>query len=92
MPPGTDCVAPVGALNMSSGRAEVLVTINPGDGVLPVGGDCDGSTPLRRAGEAMRLVDAAVVRAAGVSNVQLRAPRIVVLPLRDDHVIDSIAA
>ena len=90
MPPGTDCVAPVDVLNIASGRAEVLNTINPGDGVLPVGGDCDGSTPLRRAGEVMRLVDGAVVRAAGVSYVSALAPRIIVLPLREDLVIDSI--
>ena len=50
MPPGTDSVAPFDAVKIG-GRAEALTVINPGDGVLPAGGDCDPAIPLRRAGE-----------------------------------------
>src|ERR1700690_3880295 len=57
MPAGTDSVAPFDAVKMSKGRAEALVTVNPGDGVLPAGSDSDPGNPLRQAGERLRLTD-----------------------------------
>eukprot|EP01031_Cornospumella_fuschlensis_P007364 gene7364-9121_t len=51
LPPDTDSVAPFDAIKVANGNAEALVTINPGDGVLPAGGDSDPAIPLRRAGE-----------------------------------------
>ena len=71
MPTGTDCVAPLDAVKLSGAQAEALATVNPGDGVLPVGGDCDG-TPLRRAGERLRAIDRAVLAAAGVTHLSVR--------------------
>jgi len=90
MPPGADCVAPLDAVKVSGAQAEALATVNPGDGVLPAGGDCDGKTPLRRAGEVLRLIDCAVLGAAGVSYVSAIAPRILIVPLRDGDVIESV--
>ena len=89
MPPGTDCVAAFDAVKVTGGRAEALDTVNPGDGVLPAGADCDGKTPLRRAGDALRSLDGAVFAAAGISHVSVREPRIMVLPLREGDVVDA---
>src|SRR6185437_14290445 len=60
MPPGTDSVAPFDAVKVAGGHAEALVTINPGDGVLAAGGDCDPAIPLRRAGDRLRATDLSV--------------------------------
>jgi molybdopterin biosynthesis enzyme len=51
MPPGTDSVASFDAVKADNGHAEVLASVNPGDGMLPAGGDCDPGIPLRRVGE-----------------------------------------
>jgi molybdopterin biosynthesis enzyme len=91
MPPGTNCVARLDAVTMTAdGRAEVLDTVNPGDGVLPAGGDSDGDVPLRRKGDTVRLLDLIVLRAAGVNEVSAIAARIAVLPLRDDEIVLDI--
>ena len=89
MPPGADCVVAFDAVKVTGGRAEALDTVNPGDGVLPAGADCDGKTPLRRAGDVLRSLDGAVFAAAGISHVSIREPRIMVLPLREGDVVDA---
>ena len=91
MPAGTDCVAPSDAVKVSGGRAEVLNTINPGDGVLPAGGDSDGSTPLRRAGEPLRAVDSAALSAAGITRVSVREPSVRIVPLHANAIIGAAA-
>ena len=91
MPPGTDCVAPFDAVKVSGGRAEVLSTVNPGDGVLPAGGDCDGATALRRAGQPLRAIDSAVFAAAGLARISVREPRVCVLALRRDAIVAATA-
>ena len=64
MPSGTDSVAPLDAVKVTDGRAEALAPVNPGEGVLPAGGDCDPAQPLRRAGEHLRAVDLAALTCA----------------------------
>jgi molybdopterin molybdotransferase len=91
MPPDTDSVAPFDAVKAENGRAEALVTVNPGDGMLPAGGDCDPAIPLRRAGERLRITDIAGFSAAGLARVTVREPRIRVLPLRGSAIIDAAA-
>jgi molybdopterin biosynthesis enzyme len=91
MPPGTDCVAPVDDVKIVDGRAEVLNTVNPGDGVLPAGGDCDGATPLRRAGERLRAIDRAALGAAGIKQLAVRVPIFAIVPSRTSTVIDAAA-
>jgi molybdopterin biosynthesis enzyme len=91
MPPGTDSVAPFDAVKVTNGDAEALVTVNPGDGVLPAGGDCDPAVPLRFAGERLRLTDLAAFAAAGLVRVAAREPRIRVLPLRGSGIIVAAA-
>ncbi|MGH6665995.1 MAG: molybdopterin-binding protein [Pseudolabrys sp.] len=91
MPPGTDGVAPLDAVTMSKGRAEALVTINPGDGVLAAGGDSELGMPLRSAGERLRATDVAALASAGIARVDVRAPRIHVAPLRGNEMIAAVA-
>jgi molybdopterin molybdotransferase len=91
MPPDTDSVAPFDAVKISGGRAEVLTIINPGDGVLPAGADCDPAIPLRRAGERLSLTDLAAFAGAGIARITVREPRIRVLPLRGSGIINAAA-
>lgn len=90
MPPETDCVAPLDVVKVVAGGAEVLGTINSGDGVLSAGGDCDGNTPMRRKGDHIRLTDMTVLHAAGVTQVSALAARIVVVALREDPIIADV--
>jgi molybdopterin molybdotransferase len=91
LPPDTDSVAPFDAIAMVKGNAEALVTINPGDGVLPAGGDSDPAIPLRRTGERLRITDMAAAAAAGLSRLTVREPRIRVLPLRGSGIVIAAA-
>jgi len=91
MPPDTDSVAPFDAVKKTAGGAEALVALNPGDGVLAAGGDCDPAIPLRRAGERLRTTDIAVFAAAGLARVTVREPRIRILPLRGSGIINAAA-
>ena len=91
MPVGTDSVAPIDAVKIASGVAEVLMPINPGDGVLAAGGDSDPAIPLRRSGERLSATDLAAFTAAGISRVTVREPRVRVLPLRGSGVITAAA-
>ena len=91
MPVGTDSVAPLDAVKVSNDRAEALVTVNPGDGVLPAGGDSDPGIPLRHAGERLRITDLAAIACAGRARVTVREPRIRVVPLRGSGIIAAAA-
>jgi molybdopterin molybdotransferase len=91
MPVGTDSVAPFDAVKVDNGRAEALVTVNPGDGVLPAGGDCDPGIPLCSAGERLRSTDLAALEGAGCARVSVREPRVRVLPLRGSAIIVAAA-
>ena len=91
MPPGTDSVAPFDAIKVSKGRVEALLTIDPGDGVLAAGGDCDVAIPMRRAGEPLSLTDVAACEAAGIARVTVREPRVRVLPLRGSGIVNAAA-
>jgi molybdopterin biosynthesis enzyme len=91
MPPGADCVAPLDAIKVTGNRAEALAQVNPGDGVLPAGADCDAKTLLRYAGERLRAVDVAALAAAGVVEVSVRAPRLRIVPVRSDLILSNAA-
>jgi molybdopterin molybdotransferase len=91
LPAGTDSVAPIDAVKVVDGRAEALVVINPGDGVLAAGGDSDSAIPLRRAGERLRMTDLASFSAAGIARITVREPRIRVLPVRGSGIISAAA-
>ncbi len=91
MPPDTDSIAPVDAVKMTANGAEALVALNPGDGVLAAGDDCDPAIPLRRAGERLRATDLAAFAAAGLARVTVREPRVRVLPVRGSGIVMAAA-
>jgi molybdopterin molybdotransferase len=91
MPPGADSVAPLDAVKVTKDRAEALITVNPGDGVLAAGGDSDPGFPLRYAGERLRAIDIAALACAGLARVTVREPRIRVTPLRGSGMIVAAA-
>ncbi|MFA6267708.1 MAG: molybdopterin-binding protein [Pseudolabrys sp.] len=91
LPPDADGVAPFDAVRAVGGLSEALATINPGDGVLPAGGDSDPQIPLRRAGERLRMADLAAFAAVGLSRITVREPRIRILPLRGTTIVGAAA-
>jgi molybdopterin molybdotransferase len=91
MPPHTDSVGPFDAVKITGGHAEAMVAVNPGDGVLSAGTDCNPAQPLRRAGECLRATDLAVFAAAGVARVKAREPRMDVLTTRGGIIARSAA-
>ena len=91
MPDGTDSVAAFDIVKLTQGGAEALAPVDPGDGVLPGGGDCDVSVPMRCAGEHLRAIDLAALAGAGVSEVNVRRPRLRIVPVRTDTIITSAA-
>ena len=91
MPAGTDSIAPIDAVKFAGGVAEVLMPINPGEGVLAAGGDSDPAIPLRRGGERLTATDLAAFAAAGIARVTVREPRFRVLPLRGSGIITAAA-
>jgi molybdopterin molybdotransferase len=76
LPGGTDAITPLDAVVLRGRRAEAIAPIVPGEDILPAGGDAMPQTPLRRAGERLRSIDAAAMQAAGVQRVMIRSPRI----------------
>jgi molybdopterin biosynthesis enzyme len=76
LPTGTDAVAPFDAIEIDGERAQMTMTIAPGDGVLPAGTDAQAGRVLRRAGETLRATDIAALMALGIAQVSVRAPRI----------------
>ena len=91
MPKGADSVAPFQSIAVKDNAAQALAAVTPGEGVLPAGADCDGVTPLRRAGEILRAGDVAVLAAARVTRVTIREPRFRIMPVREDAIIGAIA-
>lgn len=91
MPPGTDSVAPLDAVQETAAGAQALMAVFPGDGVLATGGDAHVGEALRRAGERLRLGDAATLTALGLAAVNLRVPRVRLVPVRDDALVAAAA-
>lgn len=79
MPAGCDAVLPADAVALRGGRMEALAAVAPGEGVLAAGDDATPRTPLRRAGERLRGLDIAVMAAAGIATVTVRAPRVAIV-------------
>src|SRR5215470_4763619 len=72
LPPDADAVLPPDAVTMRAGAAEATAPAVPGDGVLAAGADAAPGRILRRAGERLRALDVAALRAAGVPRVTVR--------------------
>jgi molybdopterin molybdotransferase len=76
LPNDADAVLPLDAVTLRGHRAEAVAAVTAGEGVLPKGGDATPRTPLRRAGQSARAIDIAVMAAAEIKDVTVRAPRI----------------
>jgi molybdopterin molybdotransferase len=76
LPDDADAVLPLEAVSIRGDRAEAIAAVAAGDGVLAAGGDVAAPMPLLRAGERVRAVDLAVMTAAGIAEVTVRAPRL----------------
>ena len=98
MPAGTDAMLPPDAVVPSAGTQEVIASVSPGEGTVPAGADFLSHQPIRRAGEALRASDVAVLALAGLEHVEVRAPRLYVVSgnatvdAARDHVAPVLAA
>jgi molybdopterin molybdotransferase len=79
MPSDGNAVLPLDAVTLRGQCTEAIAAVAAGEGVLLAGGDAGPQTPLRRAGECVRAIDVAVVAAAGIQGVTIRAPRIAIV-------------
>jgi molybdopterin molybdotransferase len=79
LPRDLDAVLPLDAVALRGDRADAIAAAAAGEGVLPAGGDATPRLPLRRIGERLRAVDIAAIRAAGIADVAIRAPRIAIV-------------
>jgi molybdopterin biosynthesis enzyme len=84
MPAGTDAVAPPDAVVIRGRGAEAVSQTTAGEGVSVAGSEIDASKPLCSAGERVRAVDVAVLTIAAGTKVQVRTPRCLIVPARED--------
>lgn len=84
MPDGADAVAPLEAVVLRGGIAEAVEAVAAGEGIAPAGADNASAEPLRKGGERMRAVDAAVLAAAEIERASVRAPRLRIAAARED--------
>jgi molybdopterin biosynthesis enzyme len=94
MPAGTDAVAPPDAIELRAGAACALAPLATGDGILPPGADMAAGEVLRRAGARLRASDIAACAILGHSRVDVREPRLRIVPARPerDPVIAAIVS
>jgi molybdopterin molybdotransferase len=76
LPGDADAVAPLDAVAMRDGAAQALAPVAPGEGVLPAGADAAGRATLLSSGRRLGGIEIAVLAAAGVDEVRVRAPRL----------------
>ena len=94
LPRDADAVAPLDAVAIRDGAAHALAPIGPGEGVLGAGVDGGRGATLLSAGRRLGGVEIALLAAAGIAQVRVRAPRLrLVCARRDsDAVIDAAIA
>jgi molybdopterin biosynthesis enzyme len=93
LPVDADAVLPPDAVTLRDGLAEATASAVPGEGVLAAGADAEPQRPLGRAGTQLRATNLALLRAAGVPRVLVRAPCLVIITanLFVDAVDDTVA-
>jgi molybdopterin molybdotransferase len=94
LPAGADAVAEIDAVVVRDGGAQAVAAVTPGDGVLPAGGDADGTTALAQDGQRLRAATAAALAGANVLRITIREPRVLVVRGRPpgNPIIDAAAA
>jgi molybdopterin biosynthesis enzyme len=93
LPAGADAVVPADVVEMRGQASHVFAPVAPGDGVLPADGDAAAGEPiLRRVTRRLRAIDLAAAAALGLSELEVRAPRIRIAAanLVADPVLDAI--
>jgi len=78
LPAGADAVVPADALEWRGATAHVVAPLAPGDGVLPAGGDIAAGEPLRDAARRLRAVDLAAFGILGLTDIDVRVPRVLI--------------
>jgi molybdopterin molybdotransferase len=93
LPLDTDAVLPPDAVTLRDSVAEAMAAAVSGDGVLAASADAAAGHILCRAGERLRAIDVALLRAMGVARVSVRPPRLVIVTanLFIDAVDDTVA-
>jgi molybdopterin molybdotransferase len=90
LPARADAVALLDAVTVRGGSAQALAPVAPGEGVLAAGADIARGTTLLTAGRRLDGLRIALLAAADVRAVRIRAPRVHLVPTRgDDVVIDA---
>ena len=94
LPGEADAVAPLDVVVTRDGAAEALAPVGPGEGVLPVAAEAARGATLLASGRRLGGVEIAVLAAAGVREVRVRAPRLRLAYARraGDTVIDAAIA
>jgi molybdopterin molybdotransferase len=93
LPGDTDAVAPLDAVMFRDRQAQALAPVGPGEGVLAAGADIAGGAALLQAGRRLGRGQVALLAAARITTVQVRAPRLRLLRTRPggDAFIDAAA-
>jgi molybdopterin molybdotransferase len=89
MPAGSDGVLPPDGLLAQGGVIEIIASIAPGEGVRNAGADAVAGAVLREAGERLRPIDAVLALAAGIEHVSIREPRVQILTLPREPLLDT---
>jgi molybdopterin molybdotransferase len=76
LPHDCDAVLSADAVTVTGTTAEAIASAAPGDGVLAAAGDAEPGRPLRTTGQRLRPIEVAALRAAGIAQVHIRAPRV----------------
>jgi len=76
LPDGADAIAPLDAVAIRDGPAHALAPVSPGEGVLPAAADGAPGATFLPAGRRVGGVEIALLTAAGVAAVSVRAPRL----------------
>jgi molybdopterin biosynthesis enzyme len=76
VPGPADAVLEPEAVVVTGGLTHALLAVGSGDGVLAAGSDAAQGEILRRAGECLRGIDAAILHAVGASQVAVRVPHV----------------
>ena len=76
MPDGCDCVLDADSVDRSGPLAQVLAEAIPGQGVRRAGGDIAAGSLVVEAGRRVRVRDLVIARAAGMTNIKVRRPRV----------------
>jgi molybdopterin biosynthesis enzyme len=79
LPPGSDAILDPGDVRAAPGGAEVIAAVFPGRCVRGVGGDIAAGQVIVPAGMRLRGTHIAVLRAAGITEVHVRVPGVVIV-------------